>query len=285
MCRHLAYLGQPVSIKSVLLDPPHSLAEQAWRPRRQAHGTMNADGFGVGWYAAGDPVPARYRQAGPIWTDQPLGDLARVTRSSAMLCAVRSASAGTDTSASAAAPFAAGRWLFSHNGALDGWPAACGPSPCPDQAAAAVLRLCESLTAADLLGLQARSDAALIWALVLQRLLAGEGLAGALAGTVRQIAAAGCTGRFNLLLTDGEVIAATAAGDSLCYRPQGGAVTVASEPSDDDPDWQEVPDGSVIEATTAEVSIRPIAHPDLDERLVPAGSRAAPHRNGKATSP
>ena len=28
------------------------------------------------------------------------------------------------------------------------------------------------------------------------------------------------TGRFNFLLTDGQVIAATAAGDTLCYRPR-----------------------------------------------------------------
>src|SRR5262249_39552357 len=100
MCRHFAYVGDQVSIKSILLDPPHSLVEQAWAPRWQRHGTMNVDGFGVGWYADGDPSPARYRRAGPIWSDESLLDLARVTRTRAMLCAVRSASVGTDTGAS-----------------------------------------------------------------------------------------------------------------------------------------------------------------------------------------
>src|SRR6266571_1966469 len=80
MCRHLAYLGPPATLRALLLDPPHGLGTQAWAPRRQCHGTMNVDGFGVGWYADGDPVPARYRRAGPIWADPGFADLARVTR-------------------------------------------------------------------------------------------------------------------------------------------------------------------------------------------------------------
>src|SRR6516165_5740142 len=110
MCRHLAYLGPPATLRALLLDPPHGLGTQAWAPRRQWHGTMNVDGFGVGWYAEGDPVPARYRQAGPIWADPSLADLARVTRTRALLAAVRSATDGTDRGAAAAAPYAIGRW-------------------------------------------------------------------------------------------------------------------------------------------------------------------------------
>ena len=286
MCRHFAYIGERISIKSALFDPPHGLVQQAWAPRHQRHGTMNVDGFGVGWYADGDPVPARYRGSGPIWADDCLPDLARVTTTSSMLCAVRSASVGTDSGASAAAPYAHGCWLFSLNGALVGWSAAVGgsttprrrtsaaasaesagesitePAPAvpssPAEAAAAVLRLAARLPAADLLGLQARCDTALAWAIVLARLRNGEPAAAALAGTVTDVWAAGGTGRFNLLLTDGQLIAATAAGDSLCYRHRQDGVVVASEPSDDDEDWQQVPDGSVVEATTAGVEVRPL---------------------------
>ena len=53
MCRHLAYLGPPATLRALLLDPPHGLGTQAWAPRRQCHGTMNVDGFGV------DPVVCR----------------------------------------------------------------------------------------------------------------------------------------------------------------------------------------------------------------------------------
>ena len=286
MCRHFAYVGEQVSIKSVLLDPPHSLVEQAWAPRWQKHGTMNVDGFGVGWYSAGDPVPARYRRAGPIWSDECLPDIARVTRTRAMLCAVRSASVGTDAGAAAAAPYAEGNWLFSLNGALLGWSAAAGGSTTPRRRttvladsgtasaapAAAVLRLAGSLPAAELLRIQARCDTALLWAMVLARLRAGERPADALAGTVTGIWAAGGTGRFNLLLTDGQTIAATAAGDSLCYRHRPDGVIVASEPPDDDPDWETVPDASVVEATTSGVAVRPLAPA--------AAAAAAPHRCG-----
>jgi dimethylhistidine N-methyltransferase len=267
MCRHLAYVGEPVSIKSIIIDPPHSLAEQAWAPRDQRHGTMNVEGFGIGWYADGDPVPARYRQSGPIWADQALPDLVRVIRTRAMLCAVRSASAGTETGLSASAPYAHGKWLFSLNGALIGWSLATGaaqPGRCrpaiagADDASAAVIQLAEKLTAADLLGLQARCDTALIWALVQNRLKAGEQPGDALAGTIADIVAAGGVGRFNLLLTDGDVIAATAAGDSLYYTRRDTGVIVASEPSDDDPDWHQVHQGHVLEATATAVTVRPL---------------------------
>ncbi len=270
MCRHFAYVGDEVSIKSVLFDPPHGLVQQAWAPRWQRHGTMNVDGFGVGWYSGGDQIPARYRRTGPIWADDCLADLARVTRTGAMLCAVRSASVGTDMGPSAVASSA--------------------------DAAAAVLRLAERLSAAELLQLQARCDTALLWAMVLHRLRAGQPPADALTGTVTDIWAAGGTGRFNLLLTDGKMIAATAAGDSLCYRYRPGGVIVASEPSDDDPDWQKVPDNSVVEASRAGVTVRPIE--PAGTQGVPGGgpqasaepsgqfrpAEPAGHPNGKATA-
>src|SRR5262249_27040717 len=135
MCRHLAYLGPPATLPALLPDPPHGLGPQAGAPRRQCHGTMNVDGFGVGWYADGDPVPARYRRAGPIWADTSFADLARVTRTRALLAAVRSATEGTEPGASAAAPYAGGRWLFSHNGRLNGGAGAAGaPAATPPPA-------------------------------------------------------------------------------------------------------------------------------------------------------
>jgi glutamine amidotransferase len=142
-------------------------------------------------------------------------------------------------------------------------------------AAAAVLTLAAGLPAADLLGLQARCDTALLWAMVLSRLRTGERPASALAGTIARVRAAGGTGRFNLLLTDGEMIAATAAGDSLCYSRRREHVIVASEPFDDEQDWQEVPDGSVVEATTAGVAVRSLTDG-------PRAATAPPHNGDGA---
>jgi gamma-glutamyl hercynylcysteine S-oxide hydrolase len=248
MCRHLAYLGPPAPLRALLTDPPHSLYRQAWAPRRQRHGTVNADGFGIGWYADGDPVPARYRRAVPIWGDLSLPDLARVTRSGAVLAAVRSATEGTALGEAAAAPFGGGPWLFSHNGRLDGWPAA-----------AAAL----APGAAALLSMAAMVDSAFLWALVFERLRAGQPMGAALTGTIGAVAAGGGTGRFNFLLTDGHSIAATACGDTLWYRADGESVVVASEPFDDEPGWAEVPDRHLITASALETSVRPLTDSDV----------------------
>ena len=51
MCRHLAYLGPPVTLAAVLLDPPHGLVHQSYAPAdMRGDVAVNADGFGAGWY-------------------------------------------------------------------------------------------------------------------------------------------------------------------------------------------------------------------------------------------
>ena len=262
MCRHLAYAGPAVPLRSVLIDPPYGLYRQAWAPRMQRHGTVNADGFGVGWYAAGDPVPARYRRAVPMWGDPSLPDVARVTRSPAVLAAVRVATAGTARGEAAAAPFASGPWLFSHNGMLADWPAsAAAVAQAGESAVPTAIGVTTALSpgAEELLSMEALTDSAFLWLLVLKRLRAGAPADVALAATIDAVEAAGAGGRFNFLLTDGNSIAATAAGDTLWYRHAGGAVTVASEPCDDDPGWTEVPDRQVLTAEPSGVTVRPLS--------------------------
>ncbi|URN14792.1 MULTISPECIES: ergothioneine biosynthesis protein EgtC [Streptomyces] len=251
MCRHVAWIGEgEVPLGELLVAPPHGLYRQSWAPRRQRYGTVNADGFGVGWYAPGDPVPARYRRAGPVWADPSFADLTRVVRSHAALAAVRDATLPGADGEAAAAPFASGPWLFSPNGAVAGW---------PGTAAALVA----GLPPAELLELEARNDSAFVWALVLHRLRRGEEPAGALAGVVRDVAAVAPGSRLNLLLTDGTAVAATAWGDTLWYLAGPGRRTVvASEPYDDDPGWCEVPDGTALTAGADGVAAgRPIAGP------------------------
>lgn len=242
MCRHIAYLGPPVPLAELLLDPPFGLLRQSWEPRRQKHGRLNADGFGVGWYAADDPVPARYRRDRPMWTDANLPELARVIRSGAVLAAVRSGTNGMGHAEGAAAPFREGRWLFSHNGALPGWP----------ECAAA---LAAALPPERLLRLDAPSDSALLWALTQTWLEAGMPLPEALRSTV---AAAPADARLNLLALDGQTIAATTWGDTLCWRADRRGVLVASEPSDDEPGWHDVPDHSLLIGTPDGVRVAPL---------------------------
>lgn len=249
MCRHIAYLGPPVPLGEVLTQPAHSLVRQSWEPHRQRYGTVNADGFGVGWYANGDPVPARYRRQGPVWGDRTFTDLARVVRSHALLGAVRDATAADPDGEAAAAPFAAGGVLFSHNGAVKGWPGSMAP-------------LAAGLAPVELLELAARCDSALVWALVQHRLAAGDALPQAVADTVLEVSEAAPGSRLNLLLTDGRTIVATAWGDTLWHLTEPGRHTVvASEPYDDDPRWREVPDRTLLTATCAEVLLTPLKEP------------------------
>ncbi|WP_432113267.1 ergothioneine biosynthesis protein EgtC [Streptomyces sp. S1] len=248
MCRHIAYVGGPVALGELIVRPEHGLLRQSWEPRTQTSGVVNADGFGVGWYAEGDPVPARYRRAGPIWGDLSFADLARVVRSGALLAAVRGATLPGADGEAAATPFASGRWLFSHNGAVPGWPDTLNP-------------LAATLSAGELLRLEARTDSALVWALVLHRLRAGDAPGEALAATVREVAQAAPGSRLNLLVTDGDRIAATAWGNSLWYLTGPGRAVVASEPYDDDPHWREVPERTLVVADRTDVALTPLKEP------------------------
>ncbi|WP_422769267.1 ergothioneine biosynthesis protein EgtC [Plantactinospora sp. WMMC1484] len=245
MCRHLAYLGPPLPLAALLVDPPHSLLRQSWAPRdMRGGGTVNADGFGVGWYPPDGP-PLRYRRAGPIWSDDSLPAIAAATVTGAVLAAVRSATVGMPVVETAAAPFAEDRWLFSLNGVVRGW---------PDSVAA----LAGRLPTRDLLTLDAPTDAALLWALVRHRLRAGAAPVDALAGTVREVAAAAPGSRLNLLLTDGRAVVGSACGHALSVRAAEGAMLVSSEPLDEGPGWQPVPDGHLVHATVDRCEIAPV---------------------------
>lgn len=239
MCRHTAWLGRPRTLQELLLDPPSGLRQQSWAPRRQRCGAVNADGFGAGWYADGRAEPARYRRAVPLWGDRSFASLAGAVASRCVLAAVRSATAGGPGGEEACAPFLLdGRVLLSHNGAVP---------------VAAVAPL---VTSAELAAVGSTVDSAFLAALVGRRL--GEGLPAALAGAVRAAGALAPAARLNLLATDGATVAATAWGDTLCWRARDGGAVVASEPSDDADDWTDVPDRSLLVLTVDGVSVTPL---------------------------
>jgi gamma-glutamyl hercynylcysteine S-oxide hydrolase len=238
VCRHLAYIGPPIRLAAVLYDPPFSLVHQSWAPRRQRHGVVNADGYGVGWYAPEvRREPARYRRAGPIWADRSLASLAGVVTSGCLVAAVRSATPPWPAEASGAAPFTAGPWLFSLNGAV------------ADDLVALRRKVADRWAA----GIEGASDAEVVFALLLDRLNAGCDPGEALAWCVGTI-----SGRLNLLLSDGQGIWATAWGDTLSWRNWSGGVVIASEPFDDDDDWVPIPDRSLVVADARGCHVHPI---------------------------
>lgn len=236
MCRHLAYLGPPTTLSALLFEPPHGLRHQAYAPAdMRGGGTLNADGFGAGWFPTAGGSAVRYRSASPIWSDAAFASVATVTASGAVLAAVRNATPGMPVTATAAAPFGEGPWLFSLNGFVRGWPAS-------------VAGLAAGLPVTDLLTLDAPTDTALLWALVRHRLRAGADGGQALADVVLAVAAAAPGSRLNLLLTDGTTIWATTWLQALSVHTEPDRVVVASEPFDDHPGWAPVPDRQLVTA-------------------------------------
>ena len=118
MCRWLAYSGSPVLLEELLYKPQNSLVVQSLHSRLGAEAT-NGDGFGVGWYGgAGDP--GVFRSAEPAWNDRNLRELAAHIASPLVFAHIR-ASIGSPVQQTNCHPFRHGRWLWMHNGYLDGF--------------------------------------------------------------------------------------------------------------------------------------------------------------------
>jgi glutamine amidotransferase len=237
MCRHLGWLGAPRSLHELVLAPPCGLLVQSYAPRRQAHGLLNADGWGVGFWPAGEGTlgaagapdgPARWRSSRPLWSDASFASVSPALRSGCVVAAVRSATAGMPADETAAAPFLHHGWLLSHNGRVDR-----GVLPRRPDA--------ESVC-----------DSALLAAHVVA---AGIDV---LARTVSEVAAADPSARLNLLAADGERLVATTWGDTLSVLELDDGVALASEPWDDDPRWTDLPDRHLVEVTRRGVTVTPL---------------------------
>src|SRR5689334_16812697 len=74
MCRWMAWHGQSVLVDELLFKTQHGLVDQSLHSRLGAE-TTNGDGFGLGWYGAGDG-PGLYRSVQPAWGDANLRELA-----------------------------------------------------------------------------------------------------------------------------------------------------------------------------------------------------------------
>jgi gamma-glutamyl hercynylcysteine S-oxide hydrolase len=229
MCRHLGWLGADVTVASLMLDPPNGLRVQSYAPRRQKYGLMNADGWGVGFFDGA--VPRRWRSVAPLWGDTSFDSVAPALRSHCVVAAVRSATVGMPIEVSATAPFTDGHWLLSHNGVVDRTvlpPTSSAESVC---------------------------DSALLAAAIFARGL------DALGDTIAEIGAADPIARLNILAANGSRLLATAWGDTLSILRRDDGVALASEPYDDDPDWEDVPDRHLVEVTAKGVTLASLAHP------------------------
>ncbi|MFP5224529.1 MAG: class II glutamine amidotransferase [Actinomycetota bacterium] len=241
MCRFIAYVGPPVELSALMLTPTHSLLQQAQAPKRQLFGINNGDGWGVCWYA--DGVVHHHRTARPMWQDSALTEIGSHV-AGAFLAVVRSATPGLPIGEAHTPPFVRGSQAFALNGAVSGF--AEDPDP--------LRRLASSLEDSP----NAGTDSEILFSSVLARMQTGSDAAEALEVTTRSVGRRFPDSRLNLVLHDGEKIAATRWGNSL-FVSRGEGVIVASEPLDDEPGWEPVPERSLVEATRAGSKISPMA--------------------------
>ena len=149
-------------------------------------------------------------------------------RSHCVVAAVRSATVGMPIEASACAPFTDGQWLLSHNGIVD-------------RAVLPATARAESVC-----------DSAILAATIFERGL------DALGQTIEEIAVADPTARLNILAANGSRMLATAWGDTLSILRRPDGVVLASEPYDNDSDWEDVPDRHLVDVTTNGVTLTPL---------------------------
>jgi glutamine amidotransferase len=225
MCRHLGWLGAPVPASSLVLDPPSGLLVQSYSPRRQKHGTINADGWGVGFF---DQGVRRWRSDKPLWGDASFASVAPALRSGCFVAAVRSATVGMPSEPSASAPFSDGNWLLSHNGIVD-------------RAVLPASAMAESTV-----------DSAVLAAHIFERGM------DALGDTVIRVGTRDPGARLNILAGNGSTLLATTWGDTLFSLRRDDGIVLASEPYDDDPSWRDIPDRHLVEVTGTNLTLTPL---------------------------
>ena len=260
MCRMVAYLGGPeVTLSSLVLEPEHSLLVQSYAPKEMMSGVVNADGFGVGWYAPwSGEEPAVYRSDGPLWSERSFASIAPKIRARAILAAVRSATPGLPVEESGTPPFASGPFMFAHNGAIE------------DFRHTAMRPLRDALSDESYAGLLGTTDSETIFAGLLDRLREDpRDLPAATVETIRHVSeicgALGVKATLNLAVTDGKTMAfarysTEGPGNSLYFIEDEeafpDAVVVASERLDGDAGWREVPDRHLLAVERDGASLR-----------------------------
>jgi len=89
-----------------------------------------------------------------------------------------------------------------------------------------------------------------------------------LGDTIAEVGMADPLARLNVLAANGSRLLATAWGDTLSILRRDDGVVLASEPYDDAPDWQDVPDRHLVEVTAEGLTLTSLGPPGP-----PKGSR------------
>jgi glutamine amidotransferase len=121
MCRFTLYLGPPILLSKLLIEPRHSLILQSYQSEERSE-PLNGDGFGVGWYAPRlSHEPAVFHAITPAWNNRNLASIAQAVASPCILAHVRAATRGMEVNLANCHPFQYGSYLLMHNGNIGGF--------------------------------------------------------------------------------------------------------------------------------------------------------------------
>lgn len=251
MCRMVGYQGTPGVLAPLVYGGHHSLAEQSFAPRELLSGSVNADGFGLVWFEAGQARALKEHR--PIWQNPDLKNVLLSLTSSVALAAVRNVTPGLSVDASGTPPLVRGGIALVLNGYLQ------------DFQASFLRESVTCLTDGTLALARGMSDTEFICLEVAQRSTDTD-LGTALVETVSRLLASATkkdrVAQLNILASDGRSLVAVRAsntarsnslylGRAVSLMPAG--LMVASEPLTSGDTWESVPHGSVVDLSTGVV--------------------------------
>jgi glutamine amidotransferase len=246
MCRIAGYFGPPLPVASILSEPSHSLREQACHPRELPAGMIGSDGYGFGWWPEQSDEAASYRQILPIWSDPNLATLAPHLHVRALVASTRTAQDEMPVAFTNTPPFYFARTLFVHNGSV------------PDFHSKLSELIREQLPRELRQRIRGNTDSEYFAALLASvpgtdlRVRVREFIA-----TTRDLVrSTGAQAQLNIIVSDAHQLVATRYAiesnhPSLYFtRAASGAITIASEPLDDERDWTRLGEGTLLAVTT-----------------------------------
>jgi glutamine amidotransferase len=259
VCRIAAYFGPAINASAVLTEPERSLERQSRDAREMADSRIAGDGWGVGWFAQGDPTPGLLKSILPLWSDLNAKTAGHAIRSRSIVGHVRFASPGVEVCFTNTPLYALDDHIWTINGQLQPWP---GPlsKALSDRLAPEHEADVKGSTDGEMLGALWRT----------QRKRSGDAAAAlrATLRTARSLAAEhGGEMTANILLAHSGGLLAVRFADPgpanslycLSGEPRwhGGAI-VASEPLDEGPGWREVEPSSLVRVDGAGLRIEPL---------------------------
>jgi gamma-glutamyl hercynylcysteine S-oxide hydrolase len=266
MCRIAAYFGPPIRLSELLNEPPHSLEHQSRNAREMADSSVAGDGWGIGWFPAGDDrKPGMIKSILPLWSDENARTSARAIVSGSVVGHIRLASPSIETCFINTPLYPLGDHLWTVNGELSPWPGplskALRDRLHPDDEAAI-----RGSTDGEMLGA--------LWRTCLRR-STPQDTASALREALmiaRDLAFDhGGKIKINVIVAGADGFVATRYAElgepnSLYYlagqeRWHGGSV-VASEPLDDGPGWHRVEPSTLVRADAGGIRTEPLDLPE-----------------------